>query len=248
MVATPSQSLPVPSVNAIVSTNSPISSVRFSFQAAMGWRLGASGSASGSWCSETSAGRKSCVAHGTPTPTMTAITNRCGVTGTSSAFMAAPISAPATVPMLNPAWKRDMIDRPSCCSTAAASTFWATSQNPLPNPSSRNPAPTTYTLTSTPSAAMATPTWQMIAVTTMVRVTPKRCTIVPDSGNEMSEPMAIISSSRPSGPGVRSSSSRNCGMRDSRLAMPRPHRMKTRETARVALTSTRPTLPRLVRA
>ena len=54
---------------------------------------------------------------------------------TPSATIAAPASAPATVPTLNPAWKRGMIARPSSCSTAEPSTFIATSHVPIPAPS-----------------------------------------------------------------------------------------------------------------
>ena len=56
--------------------------------------------------------------------------------------MAAPTSAPATVPTLNPAWKRGMIARPNSCSTAEPSTFMATSQVPLPMPSANRPTST----------------------------------------------------------------------------------------------------------
>ena len=61
---------------------------------------------------------------------------------TPSATIAAPSSAPATVPTLNPAWKRGMIARPSSCSTAEPSTFMATSQVPMPTPSANSPTTT----------------------------------------------------------------------------------------------------------
>ena len=51
-------------------------------------------------------------------------------------------AAPATVPMLHPAWNFGMIDRPSACSTAAAWTFIATSQLPVPKPNTNRPATT----------------------------------------------------------------------------------------------------------
>ena len=54
--------------------------------------------------------------------------------------MAVPPSAPATVPTLKPAWNLGMIARPSRCSTAAPSTFMATSQVPLPKPTRNRPA------------------------------------------------------------------------------------------------------------
>ena len=61
--------------------------------------------------------------------------------------MPAPIAAPATVPMLHPAWKRAMIERPSARSTAAPWTFIATSQLPLPSPNSTSPMHTGTTPT-----------------------------------------------------------------------------------------------------
>ena len=61
---------------------------------------------------------------------------------TPSATIPAPISAPATVPTLNPAWKRGMIACPSRCSTAAPSTFMATSQVPLPSADKNSPQTT----------------------------------------------------------------------------------------------------------
>jgi hypothetical protein len=56
--------------------------------------------------------------------------------------MAAPVPAPATVPMLHPAWNLDMTDRPSACSTAAPCTFIATSQVPLLKPNRNSPPAT----------------------------------------------------------------------------------------------------------
>ena len=64
------------------------------------------------------------------------------MTETPSAIIAEPSSAPATVPMLKPAWKRDMIERPIRRSTSAPSTFIATSQVPLPSPSRNRPGMT----------------------------------------------------------------------------------------------------------
>ena len=46
------------------------------------------------------------------------------------------------MPTLKPAWNFGMIARPSRCSTAAPSTFIATSQVPLPNPIRNSPATT----------------------------------------------------------------------------------------------------------
>ena len=66
--------------------------------------------------------------------TATTITSRCAVMLTPSATVAAPTAAPSTVPRLNPAWKRGMIVRPRRRSTAAPSTFIATSHDPMPTP------------------------------------------------------------------------------------------------------------------
>ena len=46
---------------------------------------------------------------------------------------------PATVPRLNPAWKRGMIARPRRRSTSAPCTFIATSQLPVATPTSEQP-------------------------------------------------------------------------------------------------------------
>ena len=70
------------------------------------------------------------------------------MTETPTATIAAPSSAPVTVPMLKPAWNRGMIERPRRCSTTAPSTFIATSQVPFPAPSRNSPTTTG-----------ATPTW-----------------------------------------------------------------------------------------
>ena len=71
-----------------------------------------------------------------------ATASRCAVTEMPSAIISEPPSAPATVPTLNPAWKRGMIERPIRRSTSAPSTFIATSQVPLPKPSRNRPATT----------------------------------------------------------------------------------------------------------
>ena len=54
--------------------------------------------------------------------------------------MAVPAPAPATVPMLQPAWNFGMIARPMPRSTAAPCTFIATSQPPVPKPKPNRPA------------------------------------------------------------------------------------------------------------
>ena len=81
-------------------------------------------------------------ASGTPIATATPMTARCAVTPTPRATIAAPPSAPATVPMLKPAWKRGMIARPRRRSTSAPWTFIATSQLPVPTPKANRPATT----------------------------------------------------------------------------------------------------------
>ena len=64
------------------------------------------------------------------------------MTETPRATIAAPSSAPATVPMLKPAWNRGRIARPRHCSTKVPSTFIATSQVPLPAPNTKSPTTT----------------------------------------------------------------------------------------------------------
>ena len=64
------------------------------------------------------------------------------MTETPSATIAAPSSAPATVPTLKPAWNLGMMARPRHCSTNVPSTFMATSQVPLPMPSRKSPTTT----------------------------------------------------------------------------------------------------------
>ena len=61
-------------------------------------------------------------------------TEKCRTNGTPRAAAPAPSAAPEKVPMLQPAWKRDMMLRPSSRSTLAPSTFIATSQVPVPRP------------------------------------------------------------------------------------------------------------------
>ena len=64
------------------------------------------------------------------------------MTGTRRATAAAPIRAPVTVPRLQAAWNRDMIEWPSRRSTAAPWTFMATSQTPADTPNRNSPAAT----------------------------------------------------------------------------------------------------------
>ncbi len=119
MIATLIQSLPVPSANANASMNSPISSVRRSRHAASEARgvfeVETPASPAAAARSET----KACTAIGTPIPIASPTIVRCAVTDTPSAIIAAPPSAPATVPRLNAAWNRGMIECPRRCSTTA---------------------------------------------------------------------------------------------------------------------------------
>ena len=69
------------------------------------------------------------------------------MTETPAATIAAPSSAPATVPMLKPAWNLGRIARPRRCSTNVPSTFMATSHVPLPTPSRKRPTTTGATPT-----------------------------------------------------------------------------------------------------
>ena len=131
----------MPSVNAAANTNTPISTVRGSVHALSGFRR--SPSSAGAWPS----GRKARTATGPATATIAATATRWTAAETASATIAVPTSAPATVPMLNPAWKRGMIARPSSRSTAEPSTFMATSQVPLPTPSANSPTTTGATPT-----------------------------------------------------------------------------------------------------
>ena len=74
-----------------------------------------------------------------------------------------------TVPMLNAAWKRDMIERPMHCSTAAPSTFWETSHWPAPNPTMNNPIATIGVPTRVPMATIASPIAHVTDITIAVR-------------------------------------------------------------------------------
>ena len=58
----------------------------------------------------------------------TITTGMCIWSGTPRRAVAAPRSAPATVPKENPAWKRGMMARPTARSTTVPSRFIATSQ------------------------------------------------------------------------------------------------------------------------
>ena len=74
---------------------------------------------------------------------------------------------------------------------------------------------------------MVSPAAATRAITAIVRAVPRRPTIRPDSGIEMTDPTAIARSTRPSVRGVSSSASRTWGIRDAQLANAKPLRMKT---------------------
>src|SRR4051794_15345529 len=93
----------------MASKKMPTSNVRASRQAVSEARAPPDEPGS-AWCSVS--GRNRCTATGTPTPTSAATTVRWAATGTSSAIMTVPISAPPTVPQLQPAWKQGH-DRPA---------------------------------------------------------------------------------------------------------------------------------------
>ena len=215
-----SQSFPVPSVKAMQSTNTPMSSVRGSVQAASARRRGVPLPGAG-WSAVRAAGRKWRAAVGTATATARAAAIRCAVTGTCSATMTAPTPAPATVPMLHPAWNRGRIARPSSRSTAAPCTFIATSQAPLPKPNTNSPAATSGMPPGPrrqPAAATIRPAAAAQAMTTTVRRCPSQPMSTPDRGVPRVEPTAPHSRTSPRAPGPTCSSDRICGIRDAQLA------------------------------
>ena len=120
-----------------------------------------------------------------------------------------------------------MIAFPSRCSTAEPSTFMATSQVPLPTPNRNRPITTGSTLTDWPMPAVTRPAAAINAITVIVRAAPRRETTRPASGIEMTDPIAIASSTRPSWRGESSRLSRTCGIREAQLANAKPLRMKT---------------------
>ncbi len=120
--------MPAPSVNAKASTNTPISRVRGSRQKRRNPGLGSEATGS------KESGPNFCTATATVTADAAIMITMCTVTEIPTATAPAPISAPATVPTLYPAWNRGMIARPSRCSTTAPCTFIATSQAPVAKP------------------------------------------------------------------------------------------------------------------
>ena len=127
---------------------------------------------------------------------------RWAVTGTCTITMPAPSSAPATVPTLNPAWKRGMIERPMRRSTSAACTFIATSQAPAAKPNANRPDDDREA-DRVADGDHRERALEISAIAETVRREPMRSMIVPASGSESSEPDAIASSTNPSVPGLR---------------------------------------------
>jgi hypothetical protein len=139
-IASDIQSFAAPLAKDMPSTSRPISTVRRSRQpprvAAVAGEVGSSPRRR---CGESESGMKRTT--NTVTATMTdATTRRCRDTATCSAVAAAPTPAPRTPPRLNMAWNHGMIARRRERSIATASTFIATLQVPVPNPSTASPA------------------------------------------------------------------------------------------------------------
>ena len=141
--------------------------------------------------------------------------------------MTALVPAPATVPMLQPAWNLGKMARPSTRSMAAPCTFMATSQVPEPNPKTTSPAATAGVPSSTPTAATAIPAAAITAITLTVRLSPSLLMISPDSGVPIPDPTARHSRMSPSTPGVTPSSARTCGIRAAQFANRKPLPKKT---------------------
>ena len=142
--------------------------------------------------------------------------------------MPAPPSAPATVPILKPAWKRGMIACCSRCSTAAPSTFMATSQVPMLNP-----------IRNSPSHGQRDPGVVADPEDGQAERHPERgehhgpggasrVITTPASGRATREPTATANRISPSRDGDACRASRICGIRDAQLAKAKPLPMKAR--------------------
>ena len=113
-------------------------------------------------------------------------------------------SAPATVPRLNPAWKRGMIDAAQMALHAAPWTFIATSQAPLANPNRNRPDHHGDDADQVPERHHGQRRAQQHGHRRRPsRRESNRCTMTPASGSAITEPAAIASSTSPS-PDVRS--------------------------------------------
>ncbi len=238
-IATPSQSLATPSVSAMARTMTPIMRVRGSVQALSAWL----GRASASACGSTARNPRTEAAPSSATSTATAPT--CHPIPTPTNVTKAPTAAPATVPRLKAAWKRGMIERPSSRSTSAPSTFIATSQVPVPRPTRNRPTAVTGTVsrTPTPTATSSSPAASNSVAPITTRRAPKRCTVPPDVGSAMTDPIDTASSSSPSCAGPRSSACRTDGMREAQVANAKPLRKNVAITALRAVSSSRVAVP-----
>ena len=141
--------------------------------------------------------------------------------------MPTPISAPATIPTLNTAWNRGIIERLGRRSTSAPWMFIATSQTPLDTPSRKQPTTTGATPNVTPMPIVASAVVDPMAAAVSDRRAPKRWTIVPAAGSTTNEPSAMTRITRPSCDGSRSRRVRSCGIRAAQLDTPNPIVMKT---------------------
>ena len=185
-------------------TNTPISSVRGSFHA-----VSESPSSSPPWARWS---REE--ARGPRTATMRPRRRRprAGARrpATSSATIAVPSSAPATVPMLKPAWKRDMIARPRRCSTQCALDVHRDVPGGGGDAEVNRPITSgaTPTVTGGDSTRPAPPITAIPA--TGARV-PKRATIGPEDGSAITASVAIANRTQAELRGTRSSRSLTWG-------------------------------------
>ena len=149
------------------------------------------------------------------------------MTDTPTATIAAPSSAPATVPMLKPAWKRGMIERPRRCSTSAPSTFIATSQVPLPDAEQEQPDDDRRDADLVADRRDRKPAGRDERRDHDRARSAEPRHDHPGERQRDDRPAAIASSRRPRLAGLRSRPSRTCGMRDAQLANAKPEPMKT---------------------
>src|SRR3954471_21637945 len=223
----------------MVTTSRPTSSVRRSRHAPARPAPAASGAAAPVSSSNrgSGTGRKARVAAAAHSAPRTATTGRWTRTGRWRPAAAAPPRAPTTVPRLKPAWKRGMTGRPSSCSTAAPSTFMATSQIPESSPSPNRAGTRVSSDGARPAPARQTP--QPRAAMPTVRDGPSRCTTTPASGRPATAPTAPAPRRSPSLAGSSPRAARIPGRRAQSVATIMPFAMKTTATA-VRARTTRP--------
>lgn len=215
------------------STSNPISSVLGSRQAA-----NAPEPADASCAGSVGTLEKKRTARITNPSTSAATSRNCTARGTLAAAEITPTPAPTIVPRLNAACSRGISDRPSRRSISAPSTFIATSQTPIPSPTSTRPTaagPTTPTCI--PAANVTSPVVTVSDPVSTVRAGPNRCTIGPDSGNPTIAPPDTHSSSSPNCADEIPRASRTPGARESNEATVIPLIAKDAATALRALTT-----------